>query len=260
MAELTLLTLVFEFLSPLIVTLVYLIFFSKRSNKFIEAFIALMYVKTITFFLFWIWSIPELGAVIPGFDPWINGGGLTWLLITDLVFQFTATLQEYLTWVMVSFFAVLFGMVVLALKLTLQDPLKMRFKNLIGRLAGTEPESDGYSGLRDRLENITFEGVEPQPLDPEVQSRAWRDAWKDYLVIGLATIIPSIFAYNGDIVPYILFQSGHPIGPEVVPNLYVLGVLIFLTWIYRFGYPASNRLAKGAGMKLGGRDLGGEMM
>ena len=37
MAVLTLLTLVFEFLSPLIVTVVYLIFFSIRSNKFIEA-------------------------------------------------------------------------------------------------------------------------------------------------------------------------------------------------------------------------------
>ena len=107
MAELTLLTLVFEFLSPLIVTVVYLIFFSNRSNKFIEAFIVLMYVKTITFFLFWIWSIDV--SIVPGFDAAVGANGLIWMLITDFFFQFTTTLQEYLTWVMVSFFAVLFG-------------------------------------------------------------------------------------------------------------------------------------------------------
>jgi len=258
MADLTPLTLIFEFMSPLIVTLVYLVFFGKRSNKFIEAFIALMYVKTITFFLFWIIELDVL--VVGGFDAAIGANGLSWLVVTDFVFQFTTTLQEYLTWIMVAFFAVLFGMVVLAVKLTLQDPITMRFKKLIGRQPGSVSGTDVYTGLRDRLEHITFEGVKPQPLDPEVQSRAWRDAWKDYLVIGMATIVPSIFAYNGGIVPYILYKSGHPTGPIVVPNVYVLGVLIFLTWIYRFGYPASNRLAKSAGLKLGDRDLGGEMM
>ncbi len=258
MAELTLLTLIFEFLSPLIVTVVYLIFFSNRSNRFIEAFIVLMYVKTITFFLFWILSIDE--SVVPGFDAAVGANGLIWMLLTDFVFQFTTTLQEYLTWVMVSFFAVLFGMIVLALKLTFQDPLQRRFSRLRRRNEGNEPEYDVYTGLRDRLENITFEGVEPQPLDPEVQSRAWRDAWKDYLIIGLATIVPSVFIYNGGIVSWIMFVAGHP-EYEIPPGYqYVLGLLIFLTWIYRFGYPASNRIAKRAGMKLGDRDLGGEMM
>jgi len=258
MAELTMLTLVFEFLSPLIVTVVYLVFFSNRSNKFIEAFIVLMYVKTITFFLFWIWSIDV--SVVPGFDAAVGANGLIWMLITDFVFQFTTTLQEYFTWVMLSFFAVLFGMIVLALKLTLQDPIQKRFSRASRRNEGSEPKSDEYTGLRDRLENITFEGIEPQPLDPEVQSRAWRDAWKDYLIIGLATIVPSVFVYNGGIVNWILFNASYP-GYEVPPGyLYILGVFIFLTWIYRFGYPASNRIAKGAGLRLGDRDLGKEMM
>ncbi|MFX1416350.1 MAG: hypothetical protein ACFFC0_06035, partial [Promethearchaeota archaeon] len=258
MAELTLLTLVFEFLSPLIVTVVYLIFFSKRSNKFIEAFIVLMYVKTVTFFLFWIWSIPV--SVVPGFDAAVGANELIWMLITDFFFQFTATLQEYLTWVMVSFFAVLFGMIVLAVKLTFQDPLQKRWLRLLRRKDRGGPEADGYASLRNRLDGITFEGVEPQPLDPEVQSRAWRDAWKDYLIIGLATIVPSILVYNGGIVTWIMFNANHPAYEVPSGYLYILGVLIFLTWIYRFGYPASNRIAKSAGLKLGDRDLGGEMM
>ncbi len=181
-----------------------------------------------------------------------------WAFLLDLIFQFSYTLQQYLIWVMVSFFAVLFGMVVLALKLSLQDPLKMRFSNLIRRIVGSEPESDGYSGLRDRVDHITFEGVEPQPLDPEVVGKAWRDAWKDYLIIGLATIVPSIGAYVGDIVPYVGWLSSGEL--RFLPNPYVLGVFIFLTWIYRFGYAGSNRIARGSGIKLGDRDIGGEMM
>jgi Mn2+/Fe2+ NRAMP family transporter len=41
----------FEFVPPLVVSLIYLIFFGKRKSKFIEAFIALMYLKTVTFFI-----------------------------------------------------------------------------------------------------------------------------------------------------------------------------------------------------------------
>ncbi|MFX0055062.1 MAG: stage II sporulation protein M [Promethearchaeota archaeon] len=255
MADLTLLTLVFEFMSPLVVTVVYLILFNKRRSKFIEAFIGLMYALTITFNIFYIWFIPATNP--PTFTE-IGGTGLMWAFFLDLVFQFVYTLQQYLIWVMVAFFAVLFGMVVLALKLTLQDPLKMRFSNLIRRIVGSEPETDGYTGLRDRLNHITFEGVEPQPLDPEVLGRAWREAWKDYLIIGLATLLPSIGAYVGDVVSYTAFiNTGNP---AYLINPYITGVFIFLTWIYRFGYPASNRIAKGAGMYLGERDLGQEMM
>ncbi|MHA2118742.1 MAG: hypothetical protein ACW98J_07470, partial [Candidatus Thorarchaeota archaeon] len=254
MAELTLLTLVFEFMSPLVVTFVYLLFFNKRRSRFIEAFIVLMYALTATFFIYYIFLLPPSSPVVTE----IGGGGLMWAFLLDLIFQFSYTLQQYLIWVMVSFFAVLFGMVVLALKLSLQDPLKMRFSNLIRRIVGSEPTSDGYSGLRDRLDNITFEGVEPQPLDPKVVGRAWREAWKDYLVIGLATIVPSIGAYVGDIVPYVgWLESGEL---RFLPNPYVLGVFIFLTWIYRFGYAGSNRIARGSGIKLGDRDIGSEMM
>jgi len=63
--------------------------------------------------------------------------------------------------------------------------------------------------------------------------------------------------YIGPLEPYIIAsQTGIP--QDV--NIYLLGVTIFLTWIYRFGYPASNRIAKGAGLHLGERDIGSEMM
>ncbi|MHA2352405.1 MAG: hypothetical protein ACXABX_04735, partial [Candidatus Thorarchaeota archaeon] len=173
--DLTLLTLMFEFVPPLVVTLVYFVFFGKRKSKFIEAFIVLMYLKTVTFFIFNIaLSGPGVGG---GFDAGVNTYIVSWLLLTDMLFQFVTSLQEYMIWIMVSFFAVLFGMVVLAAKLALQDPMKMRFKNLIRGITRREPESDGYTSLGDRVANLTFEGVEPQPLNPEVQARAWRDAW-----------------------------------------------------------------------------------
>ena len=256
MVDLNLLTVVFELLPPLIVTVIYLLFLGNRRNKFIEAFIALMYLKTLTWFLYNI--LVTTSTVGSGFDSGIPMALLSWIAFTDLLFQVALTLQEYLTWVMVSFIAALFGMLVLGIKLALQEPLQMKFKNLIGRITGSEPKSDGYSGLRDRLDNIRFEGVEPQPLDPQVQTKAYREGWKDYLIIGLATLLPSISAYLGSFENYLFGMTGNE--NYVSPDAYVLGVLIFLTWIYRFGYPASNRIAKGAGLKLGDRDIGGEMM
>ena len=254
--DLTPLTIAFEFVPPLLVTLVYLLFFRKRKSKFIEAFIVLMYLKTVTFFLF---NMAISGAgVLSGFSPTVDTRILSWLLLTDMLFQFVTSLQEYMIWVMVSFFAVLFGMVVLAAKLALQDPLKMRFKNLIRSITHRNPESDGYTGLMDRANNISFEGVEPQPLNPEVQSRAWRDSWKDYLIIGLATLIPSISVYVGGLPSFILLKTNF--SEYVAPNAYIVNIFIFVTWIYRFGYPASNRIAKGAGLRLGNRDIGSEMM
>ena len=254
--DLTILTIMFEFIPPLIASLVYLLFFGKRKSKFIEAFIILMYLKTVTFFIFNI-AISGSGVGL-GFNPAVDTRILSWLLLTDMLFQFVTSLQEYMIWIMVSFFAVLFGMVVLAAKLSLQDPMKMKFKNLIRSITRREPESDGYASLRDRVENITFEGLEPQPLNPEVQNRAWRDAWRDYLIIGLATLIPSISIYIGDLPSFIIFKTDFPSYQK--PDTYIVNILIFLTWIYRFGYPASNRIAKGAGLRLGDRDLGGEMM
>jgi len=247
--NLTLLTIVFEFVPPLIVSLVYLLFFSKRKSKFIEAFIILMYLKTVTLFLVYIaFASPDVPA---GFDPVVDTRLLSWLLLTDMIFQFFSTLQEYFIWVMVSFFAVIFGMIVLAAKLALQEPMKKRFKNIITRITRRELEIDEYEGFKDRVANITFEGVEPQPLNPEVQKRAWQEAWKDYLIIGLATVVPSISIYIGSLPDFIY---GTP------RDFYVVNILIFLTWIYRFGYPASNRIAKSAGLRLGTRDIGGEMM
>ncbi|MHA2223312.1 MAG: hypothetical protein ACXAAO_14815, partial [Candidatus Thorarchaeota archaeon] len=135
--DLTILTLMFEFIPPLVGSLIYLVFFGKRKSKFIEAFIALMYLKTITFFIL---NIAISGVGVPGgFDSGVNTPIMSWLLLTDLLFQFVTSLQEYMIWVMVSFFAVLFGMVVLAAKLALQDPLKMRFSNLIRRITKQEP-------------------------------------------------------------------------------------------------------------------------
>ncbi|MHA1422842.1 MAG: stage II sporulation protein M [Candidatus Thorarchaeota archaeon] len=251
LADLSILTLLFEFLPPLIVTFVYLIFFGKRKSKLIEVFIGVMYLKSITWFLFNI----AVNPISPLADPVVDTTGLSWALLTDMLFQFAFSLQDFLTWILIAFYAVLFGMVVLAIKLLLQDPLKMRFKNVIRRITKKEPESDGFTNFRDRVNNIRFEGVEPQPLDPEVQSRAWRDAWKDYLIIGLATLIPSISAYMGDLPGWV--ARGGTFGEM---NTYLLAITIFLTWIYRFGYPASNRIAKGAGLYLGDRDMGREMM
>ncbi len=252
--DITLLTLVFEFLPPLIVTFVYLLFFGKRKSKIIEVFIGVMYLKTITWFLFNI-AIHDVQVMA---NPQVDTTGLFWALLTDMIFKFAFSLQEFLTWIMIAFYGVLFGMVILALKLLLQDPMKMRFKNIIRRITKREPESDGFSSFRDRVNNIRFEGVEPQPLDPEVQAKAWRGAWKDYTIIGLATLIPTIAVYMGSLPTFILQVTGDPLYSP--PDNYWLGVTIFLTWIYRFGYPASNRIAKGAGLYLGDRDIGSEMM
>ncbi len=252
--DITLLTLVFEFLPPLIVTFVYLLFFGKRKSKIIEVFIGVMYLKTITWFLFNI-AIHDVQVMA---NPQVDTTGLFWALLTDMIFKFAFSLQEFLTWIMIAFYGVLFGMVILALKLLLQDPMKMRFKNIIRRITKREPESDGFSSFRDRVNNIRFEGVEPQPLDPEVQAKAWRGAWKDYTIIGLATLIPTIAVYMGSLPTFILQATNDPL--YVAPDNYLLGVTIFLTWIYRFGYPASNRIAKGAGLHLGDRDIGSEMM
>jgi len=250
LSDITLLTIMFEFVPPLVVTLVYLLFFGNRKSKFIEAFIILMYLKTATYFLL---NMVLLGIDVGGsFDPYVDARTLSWLMLTNMLFHFVTSLQEYMIWVMVSFFAVLFGMVVLAAKLALQDPLKMRFKNIIRGITRKEPESDGFTGFRDRLNNIRFEGVEPQPLNPEVQDRAWKQAWRDYIIIGLATLIPSISIYVGSIPQFV---EG-----TYAPDVYLWNIMIFLTWIYRFGYPASNRIAKGAGLRLGDRDIGGEMM
>ncbi|TFG31551.1 stage II sporulation protein M [Candidatus Thorarchaeota archaeon] len=254
LADLTILTLLFEFLPPLIVSFVYLLFFRKRKSKLIEVFIGVMYLKTITWFLF---TIALDANVVTMANPSLDTTGLAWTLLTDMLFQFAFSLQDFLTWILIAFYAVLFGMVVLAVKLLLQDPLKMRFKNVIRKITRKEPESDGFSGFRDRVNNIRFEGVEPQPLNPEVQSKAWQDAWRDYLIIGLATLIPSLSAYMGSLPAYIhALDSGTP---QIVNN-YLLAITILLTWIYRFGYPASNRIAKGAGLHLGDRDMGSEMM
>ena len=252
--DLTLLTLVFEFLPPLIVTFVYLLFFGKRKSKLIEVFIGVMYLKTITWFLF---NIAILDVQIMA-SPQVDTTGLFWALLTDMIFKFAFSLQEFLTWIMIAFYGVLFGMVILALKLLLQDPMKMRFKNIIRRITKREPESDGFTSFRDRVNNIRFEGVEPQPLDPEVQAKAWRGAWKDYTIIGLATLIPTISVYMGTMQTFILQVTGSSLYSP--PDNYWWGVTIFLTWIYRFGYPASNRIAKGAGLYLGNRDIGSEMM
>ncbi|MGY5879797.1 MAG: stage II sporulation protein M [Candidatus Thorarchaeota archaeon] len=255
LSDLTLLTIIFEFLPPLVVSFVYLLFFRKRKSKLIEVFIGVMYLKTITWFLFTI-AIAQMPSTYPT-NTAVDTTDLAWALFTDMIFQFAYALQSFLTWILIAFYAVLFGMVVLAIKMLLQDPLKMRFKNIIRRITRREPESDGFANFRNRIKNIRFEGVEKQPLDPEVQARAWREAWKDYLIIGLATIIPSISIYMGSLPAWIDLQVN---GTLPVVNNYLLAITIFLTWIYRFGYPASNRIAKGAGLYLGDRDIGSEMM
>ncbi|MHA1930568.1 MAG: stage II sporulation protein M [Candidatus Thorarchaeota archaeon] len=241
MVALTPLTILIQFIPAIVVTIGYTLLFARKRNRFIEAFIVLMYLQAVTFFI--------LNLVLPGVlvtsipDAHVEADGLFGVLFSGFLFSFTYAVQEFFTWIMVSFIAVLFGQLMLVIRLALQDPMKMKFKNIIQRIVGKEPETDGYSGLRDRLDNIHFEGVEQQPLDPEVVKKAWSESWKDYLIIGLATLLPSISFYMGD----------HT-------DLYVYSILVFLLWMYRFGYPASNRIAKAAGMKLGDREIGEEMM
>lgn len=243
MATITLFTAIFSFIPALVLTLFYTLLFGEKRNRFIEAFIGILFINAIGFNLLNIYlSAP---VVPPQYNAWVDGGEILWVLILDFLFQMGNGIQTFFIWIMVSFMAVLFGQLVLMLKLALQDPLKMKFSNLIQRIVGKEPVSDGYSGLRDRLQNVTFEGVEPQPLNPEVIQKAWRESWKDYLLIGLVTIVPSISIY---------------LSPTQSTAPYAYGVLVFATWIYRFGYPASNRIAKGAGLHLGQRDIGSEMM
>ncbi len=242
MAAINIETVLIELLPALTLTFVYQLFFRTRRNRFVEAFIIMVYLKSISFFVF---NIAFGQEVVPAyFDSTTSNTEFGWVVVQDFLFILASSLQEYLTWVMISFWAVIFGLLVLFLKLSLQDPLKRRFSNVIRRVIGREPETDQYSGLRDRMNHLTFEGVEAQPLDPEVTKRAYSESWRDYLLIGLVTLLPSIAVYQS--VPPELF--------------YASGVIIFLTWIYRFGYTSSNRIAKGAGVSLGDRDVGSEMM
>ncbi len=245
MAVITPFTFIMSLLPALIVTLLYTLLFGDKRNQYIEAFIAILYINAIGFTLL---NVFLSDPVVPSnYDSQPKSGELFWVLALDFLFQFANALQTYFIWIMVSFMAVLFGQLVIMIKLALQDPLKMKFSNLIKRIVRKEPVSDGYSGLRDRLDNIKFEGIEPQPLDPEVVKKAWRESWRDYLLIGLVTIIPSISLYLSPLY-------------DPLFDPYAYGILIFAIWIYRFGYPASNRIAKGAGITLGNRNLGSEMM
>jgi len=46
---------------------------------------------------------------------------------------------------MIAFYGVLFGMVILAIKLLMQEPMKMRFKNIIRRITKREPETESIT-------------------------------------------------------------------------------------------------------------------
>ena len=249
MPTITFFTIFFSLLPSIILTFLYLIFFRAKRNHFIEAFIVLMVFESITFFLVTIQTWEFAGGTsyeVGGFDPNIGDSAFIWVFFNEFLFQFATTLQTFFIWIMLSFIAVLFGMLVLALKLALQDPLKMRFSNVIRGITKKEPVSDGFSSFRERVQNVNFQGIERQPMDPEVISKAWRESWRDYLIIGLVTLLPSIPIYLS--------------APETTAGFYFYNITIFLTWIYRFAYPASNRIAKGAGLTLGNRDIGSEMM
>lgn len=239
MALISPLTIMMQFLPAVIMTVIYGFLFQSKRNRWIEALIAILYVRALTYNIYAIYT----GTAVAGFNYEVNFSEMGYILFMDFFFQFVSAIQEFLTWTMVSFFAVLFGMAVLGLKLALQDPLKMKFQNIIRRITGSPPQTDGFTGFRDRVKNVQFEEAEANPLDPEVISRAYSSAWRDYLKIGLVTLLPSISFYMS---PY--------------HSYYLYVIAVFLTWIYRFGYPASNRIAKDAGLTLGDRKLGEEMM
>ncbi|MBD3404799.1 MAG: hypothetical protein GF411_01530 [Candidatus Lokiarchaeota archaeon] len=245
MAEINLVTVLFQLLPALISTLIYLIVFRSKRNRYVEAFLAILYIRAVFYFLwniFFLITYTDLSSGLFELPPFASNE-IGDALLLDFIFHFASALQDFLTWVMVAFFAVLFGMLVLAIKLALQDPIKRKFSNVIKRVIGREPETDGFSGFRDRIHNVEFDIPDKEPLNPEVISKAYSESWKDYLIIGLATLLPSIGLYMSS-----------------PPSFYAYGIIVFLTWIYRFGYPSSNRLAKGAGLTLGNRKIGDEMM
>ncbi len=63
-----------------------------------------MYLKSITWFLLNI-VINDVQSVA---NPVVDTTGLGWALFADMLFQFTFSLQDFLTWILIIFYAVLF--------------------------------------------------------------------------------------------------------------------------------------------------------
>ncbi|MHA1908586.1 MAG: hypothetical protein ACW98Y_14890, partial [Candidatus Thorarchaeota archaeon] len=93
MAELTIFTIIIELLPPLFVTLLYTLLWGEKRNQYIEAFIGLMYINSIFFF---IWNSFYLEPfVTSGFQDMVFGTDLFWVIFTNFMFHIGYSLQTF---------------------------------------------------------------------------------------------------------------------------------------------------------------------
>ncbi len=90
MTHLTLMTVLVELLPPIIVTLAYFTLMRNRHNNYMEAFILLMYVKALTFFIVNIYLMNPLQA--EPFNAEVDTETFLYILFTDFMFQFVYSL------------------------------------------------------------------------------------------------------------------------------------------------------------------------
>ncbi len=243
-------TLLWDLLPFISIAVLYVILFRKQRNRYIEAFLLIMLINVILKDLLYFISPNLMFRGINGTPDYSDSGNnistLWWLFIINFMYQFNSAFQEFWYWVMISFFSAVFGVLLIFLRITLIMPLQTFGKNILNRIRRRPLEKLEFPKVRDRFHNLSVDTGTESPYDPQVIEQTFNESWKDYLIIGLATLLPTtIFGYN-------LLTSG--------TNIYVLNALIFAIFIYRFGYPAANRLAKGANVRVGTRNIGEEMM
>ena len=101
-------TILIEFIPPVVLTSAYLFYIisnRERRNIYIEAFILIVFARVITFFLrVHIYPSYPIG----GFDPTVDLGTLITIFLSNFVYHIGGALQDYMTWIMVSFYSALF--------------------------------------------------------------------------------------------------------------------------------------------------------
>ncbi|MFW9767930.1 MAG: hypothetical protein ACFFF9_07275 [Candidatus Thorarchaeota archaeon] len=206
-------TILIEFIPPVITTSLYLLLVKSnriRRNNYIEAFILIMYVRIFAFFL----RFHLQPLIDPQFDPSVGLGTMGMIFLYNFVYHVGGALQDYMIWIMVSFYSALFCFLLLVLR-----TFTWRRKETMQRLIEWEKKSDYAKLVAGKTQRFAC-----------IPKTDIGEARKEYFIIGLATIIPSLEIYILPIMDY-----------------YILNILIFFTWIYRFGYPATGRIAKTAG-------------
>ncbi len=243
-------TLLWDLLPFISLAILYGLLFRKQRNRYVEAFLLIMVIDVILKDLLYFISPNFIFRGSNGNPDYPDSGNslstLWWLFVINFMYQFNTAMQEFWYWIMISFFSAIFGILLIFLRITLIMPLQTFGKNILNRIRRRPLEKLEYPKMRDRFRNLSVDTGSESPYDPEVVEKTFSESWRDYLIIGLVTLLPTaLFGYN-------LITSG--------TNIYVLNALIFAIFIYRFGYPAANRLAKGANVRVGSRNIGEEMM